>query len=188
MGEYEEFVQELRYEGMEELASRAEKYSNQEMRKRVGNVATVEKERDELRAEIAGLRATPKRSEALKKAGVDLAALQDNPAALEAIERQRLGEGKEYDEEWAKSMVEKYRLPVAEGTGETTEPPPNADPFTKPGTQPGASTKTGLSPLEVKKWDPQKRMRFIEYLDKNGKMDVLDRLLQGETVTGITFS
>lgn len=188
MGEYEDAIQALRDEGLDEHADRMEKFSNQEMRKRVGNVATVEKRNAELEAELATIKAAPKREAALKAAGVNVAAL--SPAEQEILAAQKVAEGKEYDEEWAKGLVQRYKLPVVEGT-EEEEAPPNAGPMTHPGGPAGTPTPKGkmsLTPQEVNSWPAGKRMRFIEQLDKEGKMDVYERLLQGETVTGITFS
>lgn len=191
MGEYEDWLQEMRDAGYEDgLIEKGQKFTNSEMRQRIGNTAAVEKERDELKAEIAKMKAAPKRAEALKAAGVDLAALQENPAALEAIERSEIAEGKEYDEEWAKGLVQRYKLPVTEGTGEEGEQPA-AQGMSQPGGPVGTSKPAGkvsLTPLEVNSWPAGKRMRFIEHLDKIGRPEVFEQLLRGETVTGITFS
>lgn len=188
VGEYEDQIQALRDEGLDEVADRFDRFSNQEMRKRVGNVAQVEKERDELKAKVELLEAAPKRSKALADAGVDLKALSENPAAMEIIENQRADE---YNEDWAKGLVEKYRLPVVQGSEEEGEPPAAAD-FGKPsgplGTGGGQGTvaKSTLTPAIVAGWGPRTRMRFAAWCDDK-KSDALERLSMGETVTGVTF-
>jgi len=193
MGEYEDAIDRLREEGLDGEAAVFEKYTKNQLREKAGRADTAERRAQELEAEIEALRAAPKREEALRKAGVDLARMRaEQPAAVEIIESQRLTEGKEYDEDWAKALVEKYKLPVVEGVGTEETEPPNAAQFGQPGGPSGITSKgnpasTTLKPLEVNSWDTAKRMRFIEWCDKNGKMDVYESLLRGETVTGITW-
>jgi hypothetical protein len=187
MGEYEDTVAALRDEGLDELADKFDRFSNQEMRKRIGKTAELERELEQIRRERDTLKAAPKRAEALKAAGVDVSKLR--PAERELIESSRLDEGKEYDETWAKGLVEKYQLPVAEGSGEGEGTPPAGEIARQATETPGAgsASKTTLKAKDVASWGSQRRMEFREWCDKNGKNDVWEALLRGQDVTGVTY-
>lgn len=187
-GEYEELIEQLKEEGLEEWAEKFEPFARDSMRKRIGSTAQLEKEKAALEAEIKTLRDAPVRREALAKVGVDLNSLR--PAEREAIES---AQAEKYDEDWAKSIVEKYELPVGEAQPAADGEKPNAAAFGQPtgptgnGGSTGVNSRSTLTPEEVAKWPFDKWVRFEDYCAKEG-LDAAERLLQGEKVSGITFS
>jgi hypothetical protein len=191
MGEFEDVLDRLKEEGLDDEVHILEGYSKNRLREQAAKAGAAEKRASELEAELAILKAAPKREAALRAAGVDLAALADNPAALEALERSAPEQGKEYDADWAARMVERYKLPVGADGGTPGTPAPTAKDFGQPGGPTGTAkpaAKTSITPEEANSWDAAKRLRFIEMLDREGKMDLYELLLRGETITGIAFT
>lgn len=187
MGEYEDTIQRLREADLDDEADVFEKYSKNQLREKAAKADAMEKKATELEEENTRLKAAPKREAALRAAKVDLSSL--SPAEMEIIQSQNNGE---YDEEWAKGLVEKYRLPVMAGGGEEEEEAPAAAGFGNPGGPSGEAGqgtvgKTTIRPEQAGQWGPRTRMRFREWCAANGKEDVFERLLMGETVTGVTF-
>lgn len=184
MSDYDDVIARLKEEGLDAEAAVLEKYSANQLRDKASQAEGLEKRVADLEAENKKLQAGPKREAALRAAGVDIGAL--SPADVEVLDAQRLEDGKEPDEEWARGLIEKYQLPIT--TRVESGPMPAAAEMVTAATATGGRVvaKTTLSPADVAAWDDQKRMQFVEWCNANDS-DAFDRLLAGETVTGITF-
>lgn len=187
MGQYEDLLEQARGEIDEDLFRQFENFTGSSLRSKAERADALEKELATTKAENQALKAAPKREAALRAAKVDLSSL--SPAEMEIVHAQTQDE---YDETWAKGLVEKYRLPVMAGGGEEEEEAPAAAGFGNPGGPSGEAGqgtvgKTTIRPEQAGQWGPRTRMRFREWCAKNGKEDVFERLLMGETVTGVTF-
>lgn len=182
---YEEIMARLK-DGLEVKPEEFAKATEELVKAAVTDVST--KKDTEHAEEIAKLQAGPKRLATLRAAGVDVDALAENPAILEVLEAQFPKEGKDFDDEWAKGMIEKYRLPVSAGGGASEET--NASHFVEGARKLGGSepAKTTITIEEFATWDPRDRMAFMEYLDVNGLKNVEDALSRGEPAVGVSFT
>jgi len=182
MGDWEDAMQRLREEGLDDVVASLSQFEKNQLRDKAAKFEVAEKRAAELEDRVHFLEAGPKREAAMKKANIDVTKLR--PAELELINGQRPAEGKEYDEEWAKGLVEKYQLPVSGAADEGTEEPP---PWNPPSAGQGAvAGKTAIDPRTIAKAKAVDRMAFIEWAEKNHP-GLYDQLLQGQIVTGIAY-
>lgn len=181
-------LEKIRDEGLDDVADELDaKFSNTGLRRQLSERAKDSEEVTQLREEIALLKAGPKREAALKAVGVDYAQL--SPAEREVVDSAKADE---YDDGWARGLVEKYQLPVNAPEGGETEGIPAAE-FGRPEGPAGqgagqGGAKTGVLTLETySNWPAEKRMRFQAWAAEH-RPDAIAALDDGESVSGITFS
>lgn len=184
MSDYDDVIASLEERGLDEEAEVLKKYRAGSLREQASKAPALEQENQALQAKVKALEDAPKRTAALRAAYVDIDAL--SPADLEVIDGQQLEDGQEYDEDWARGLVERYGLPVSDRV--EVGPLPPAAGIVDAATNTGAIVqgKTSLTPSEVASWDVSKRMRFAEWDDQN-KTGYMARILAGETIAGIAF-
>ena len=187
MAEWEDLLQQIRDEGLDDVADTLdEKYSKTGLRRQLSERSKDGEELTKLREKVALLEAAPQREAALKAVGVDIAKL--SVAEKEAVEASKADT---YDDGWARALVEKYALPVSEQPGGETDGIPAAE-FGTPDGPAGQAAKGGagsgvLTVETYANWPVEKRMRFQEWAEKN-RPDAIAALDDGESVSGITFA
>ncbi len=186
MGEYEDVIERLREEGMDDEVAVLEKFSKGQLREKAGRAAILEKELEEAKATLADMTERPKREEALKAAGVDFAQLRK--AEVATLNGLRPKEGQSL-EEWSKAVVEEYALPVTESSGQG-EPPKTGTWPPGEGGSPPVRKQAGptITPEDFNSWAIEKQFRFRDWAEKNGRKDAVEALKRGEPAIGVAFS
>lgn len=179
---WEEIVADIR-EDSPELADELDQgYGTTTLREQAGKVPVLEQRVAELETENTGLKRAPERDKAFRDYGVDLENLR--PAERRALEAY---DG-ELEAEKLAAFVEELDLPLVSGNGETppAETPPAAAGVVAavraaPAGRQGAGAQ--ITPEMAGTWEPEKWLRF-----KAEHAEAAETILQGKTVTGITFA
>lgn len=177
MAKLDDLIEELSEQGRDEDVAELEQLRGSKLRKQAGKAAELEARVKELEGVLAEKEAAPAREKALKDYGVDV----DNLSKAEAAVLSSL-KG-ELTAEQIAELVEKYDLPVTQGSGQTTEEPPAAQRVAQqaagaPGGRPGGAA---ITPADVASWPIDRTRRFMDE-----HPEAYDALLRGETVTGVT--
>lgn len=177
MGEYERLVEQLRDQGMEDMADEFEKFSATSLRKKAAAYDDVLKERDKLRSEVEELVDRPRREAAFREAGVDYDSLR--PAEKRLLSELR-PDG-DISEEWVAGVISDYGLPTLQSVEPRGEGP-SAAKMTEAATNApqGKSTGHTITPAVAAEWSVDKMVKFAENYP-----EAWDQLKRGETVTGI---
>lgn len=183
MGEYEDRVERLREEGLDEYADFFEGFSGSNLRKKAERTEALEREKKELEARVRTLEQAPQIEEAFRKAGVDYEALR--PAERKLLANLEVEDVGALTEEYVSKVIADNELPIVEGTppGEGEEPnaarvvaAANAAP------RGAAASRAQITPEDAAGWSTDKWVRFGEKHPEEK-----EALKRGETVTGITF-
>lgn len=184
MGDYDELSRKLREKGLDAEADELEGLMNAtDLRRQAKGTGDLQAELDRLKAENKRLVQSPLKTEALRRANVDLGALR--PAELQMIQGLEF-EGDVPSEDWVAKVVSEYQLPIASGGQASVEQPPNAAGVVQAaqGAPAGGPSIGGtLSPATVAEWTTQEQVAFAE---KNP--EAWEQLKAGEEVTGVTIS
>lgn len=185
MGEYEDLLDEVRDQGLDDLAEKLGKFSASKLRKAAERVPVLEQELATATSRVEELETKPKREKAFRDYGVDFDSLK--PAELETISGLKPEEG-EPTPEWIAQVVEKYDLPTTQvqGNEQGSEEEPSgarqvvnqATTSNRTGTPPGR-----ITPVDAEKWPVDKTMRFQEKYP-----DEWEALLRGDEVHGVVFA
>jgi hypothetical protein len=109
LGEYEDVIERLREEGLNDEAATLEKFGKNQLRDKAARADELEKELAEERAKRADLELAPKRLAAFEKAGVDVKNLRPaDRAVMEMLKSDDLTEEK------ITKFVEEFQLPVVD--------------------------------------------------------------------------
>lgn len=183
MGAYEDAVEQLRDQGLDDLAEVFEGFTASNLRKKAARADQLEREKAELESRMKRIETRPKLEDAFRKAGVDFDSLR--PAEREAIFALEVED--EITDQFVADVVSKYELPTAEGleAGEAEEEPGAAQVAAAAVSAPQrrAGGTTTLSPEDVSDWSTDKLMRLRE-----AHPNEFEALKRGETVHGIAFS
>ena len=120
MAKLDDLIEELSEQGRDEDVAELEKLRGSSLRKQAGRAQELESRVKELEDELSETKAAPARAAALKEYGVDVDSLSKAEKAVIA------GLKGELTREAIAELVEEYDLPVAQGSGETTDTPPAA--------------------------------------------------------------
>lgn len=178
MAKYEDLIQRLREEGMEDLADDFEEFSATTLRKKAAAYDEVVTERDLLKSQVTTLIDLPKKEQALKDAGVDFDALR--PAEKKLIRELKM-EGELTD--WVAKVISENELPVSESFVQETDEEPAAERVAKAARSAptgGSPSSTTLSAESVKDWPTDKLLQF-----RDEHPDEWEALKRGETVKGV---
>jgi hypothetical protein len=178
---YEELVSVLRDRGDDDLADEFEKWGTSSLRNEAARVPELEKRVTELESENTGLKRAPQRDKAFRDYGVDMDALR--PAERRALETY---DG-ELEPEKLAAFVEEFDLPLVTGNGEQADQGdrPAAAGVAAVARSAPAGRRAGaaqITPQDAENWSPE---RLTEFGQKYP--EAMNELLQGKTVTGITF-
>jgi len=179
MGKYEDLLQQLRDQGLDDLAEDFSEFSATSLRQKAASYDTVLKENSELRNKVTELIEIPKKEQAFRKAGVDFEALR--PAEKDLL-RKAKPDG-EITEEWVAKVISEYELPVTVNEESSEEEPASAGVVEAAKSAPtGVRSGSTITPTVAAKWTPDRMMAFAEKYP-----EAWESLKKGETVTGIAF-
>lgn len=181
MGDLEDVIEALNERGDDDLAEKLGKYTGTSLRQRAQKTGELEREIEELTKRLGKVESVPKREAAFKAAGVDFDQLR--PAELRAI-RELDHEGDEPSEEEVSKVIEELGLPMAEGSDETDEEPPEAAKIAgqaRTATERKLGGSTSITPEDTERWSTEEIMGF-----RKKHPEEFEALKRGETVTGVT--
>jgi hypothetical protein len=181
MGKYEDIVSQVRDAGMEDEADELEKFSATNLRKKAEERDEFERRVQAAEARVTELESAPKREAAFKDYGVDIDGLR--PAEREALKGFSPQSTDPTREEVA-AFVEKYDLPLIEGSTESDEEEaPAAARVVSQARASGSgrvAADTTLSAADMQDWSTEKMARF-----RDKHPDEFEALKRGETLVGV---
>jgi hypothetical protein len=180
----EEIIEDVRSGvlDLEDAADELEReYGKTALRQQAGRVPELERERDEVKAELDKLKKAPIRDTAFAEYGVDFASLR--PAERKALETY---DG-ELDAEHIAEFVQEYDLPLTEKQPPESGTQPEAGKIAAAARQATGAARPGqglqITPADVTGWSGEKWLRFKEQHAAEA-----EDILQGKTVSGIAFA
>jgi hypothetical protein len=175
MGVYEDTLEELRdLDVPDEVITKLEGFKGSSLRAKAEAAGALEKERDELKAQIARYEAGPVRQSSFKDFGIDMENL--SPAEAEILSNVEVPEGG-FTKEQLAEIADKYQLPMTEAS-QAEEEGTNAEKVvTHARTNQGRTAATVIKPQDTAGWPADKLRRLYD-----SHRDEYEALLRGETV------
>lgn len=171
----EEIIEELREQGLDELAEELEGYTGTALRRELEAKA---RRVEELEQELRAYKVRPAREKAFRDYGIDLDSLR--PLEREALFSQEFSDDVPTPEEIG-ALVERYGLPVGREEQETAEEaaaPPAAGVTRAAMSAPAGKPAASIGPEDIATWPAEKLMAFRE-----ANPDKWQALLRGERVS-----
>lgn len=185
MGKFEDLVEQLRDQGLDDLAEEFDQFGATALRKKAARADELESELQKAKAQVERFESAPKVEAAFRQAGVDFEKLR--PADREVIQSLPVAE---LTEDKVGELIGRYEFPLIEGTQQQTGTTPPAAAVVDAAQQApsgigqnGKPASATVTPEQAGEWAVDTALRFKEKYPEE-----FEALKRGEAVNGIVFT